>query len=298
MKTDLKRTENEITLLNVLLKDVLLRTKKKLDTILKENKELMSSPNPDKSKLKSYTDREKELVKLLNQIERILVEFLDGSLPRQYSQTGQEVLDFLNILNSKAKINLDSKALNSLIKESIKDIKQGISFAKKQAQTLFKITKQEILKEKKINTSISKGFIETGDLKGAKAELISKFKEIMKDQKLIPVTCIRKDASTFIRNYKIDTYSELVARTRIAEAQILGTIEVSEEVGVNTFRVSSHNTTSEICKPHEGKIYTTDEKLFDLFKELNNNKPVYHPNCQHRINPRSFTKSEISAMRN
>ena len=92
-----------------------------------------------------------------------------------------------------------------------------------------------------------------------------------------------------VMTFKVDTYSEIVARTRIADAQTQGTVDEAEAFDVFTFRVSSHNTLSAICKPHEGKIYTTrkewlsDPRVSGMLIQ-NVTAPSYHPNCLHRIN--------------
>lgn len=93
------------------------------------------------------------------------------------------------------------------------------------------------------------------------------------------------DVMTFTTDY----YAEMVTRTRIGEAQVQGVIDSSLKYDVSTFRVSTHGTTTEICKPHEGKIYTLDPKYLNhpsvdgmLTRDT---RPLYHINCLHRINP-------------
>jgi hypothetical protein len=53
--------------------------------------------------------------------------------------------------------------------------------------------------------------------------------------------------------------------------------------GTDLVQVSSHNTTTKICMPYEGKVYSISGKD-KRFPPLMNTPP-YHPNCLHLIFP-------------
>ena len=198
-------------------------------------------------------------------------------------------------LQENPKQILDTKAIGALVQDASDDFTAGINGGRKVIGSFFKFSKNGVLTEREINSLFAQTLVTDGTPQGLQRALQNKFKEVLgEDQKYIQI--INKNGDPM--NWKISSYSEVVARTRAAEAQIAGAIEVSEANGISTFRVTAHNTTTAICKPHENKIYTTDQKLYDLFEPLNSeNKPVYHPNCQHRLLPAPFTKNQLAGMR-
>jgi len=76
------------------------------------------------------------------------------------------------------------------------------------------------------------------------------------------------------------TYSQMYARTRATQAHVKATINQSLVEGLNAVQISSHGTLTDICKPHEGQIYSMREFIDDPSLQ-----PPYHPNCLHIANP-------------
>lgn len=102
-------------------------------------------------------------------------------------------------------------------------------------------------------------------------------------------------------NFDLDDYSEMVARHRITQAQIAASLEEGERRGITLYRVTDHNTTADVCRIHEGKIYTTDPELarMKIYPLLvgpeGDNRPGYHPRCSHRIFPYVQTNRALIA---
>ncbi|MBA7557934.1 hypothetical protein ES705_50717 [subsurface metagenome] len=107
--------------------------------------------------------------------------------------------------------------------------------------------------------------------------------------------------------YKPSYYAELVARTKFHQAQSQAALMQAANYETDLIQVSSHNTTTELCMPFEGKIFTISgkDKRFPPLTE----SPPYHPNCLHLLFPAfesglqaqgtlesfsSFSKGEIS----
>lgn len=103
-------------------------------------------------------------------------------------------------------------------------------------------------------------------------------------------------------HFTLDHYSELVTRTRIGDSQVAGTMEMAIKDGIDLFRITTHNTTSAQCIPHEGQFYSTNPSLIGkLFqgKKIGEGKrenlPLYHPgNCLHRVVAVPYLDDEIS----
>lgn len=97
---------------------------------------------------------------------------------------------------------------------------------------------------------------------------------------------------------RVDSYSELVARTTTAEATNTGTINQMDEMGHHLVKMTSHSTTCKVCAPRQGRVYRTVEpQAFpegDPRRDLPHIRqgmprwPTYktvHPNCAHRLLP-------------
>ena len=85
------------------------------------------------------------------------------------------------------------------------------------------------------------------------------------------------------RNYNLKKYSKMVARTRLRKVQSEAVIRMSEEFGTDLVQVSDHGTTTEICLPFEGNVYSISGKSKN--HPVLTERPPYHPNCQHNISP-------------
>ena len=97
---------------------------------------------------------------------------------------------------------------------------------------------------------------------------------------------------------RLDSYSELVARTTTAEATNTGTINQMDELGQYTVKMTEHSTTCKVCASRQGRVYrTADANVFpegDPRRQLPHISqgmprwPTYktvHPNCAHRLIP-------------
>lgn len=103
-------------------------------------------------------------------------------------------------------------------------------------------------------------------------------------------------------HFTLDHYSELVTRTRIGDSQVAGTMEMAIKDGIDLFRITTHNTTSAQCIPHEGQFYSTNPKLIGKYfqgklirEAIRENLPLYHPgNCLHRVVAVPYLDDEIT----
>lgn len=294
---------NESSLLGFLgLSALLAKIKNLLFGVIEANKNKLSGKY-------FYEYTEEDLANILSQVLKTLNE-IDFTLKNATKPTliygfksGSKVANQLlrkqlGILSDTSVV--DPKALRVLINDMFNDYSVAITDSKKLINRFFKLSGQNLLKDTGITSSVIKGFLSKNSLWGAKKQLMKDLLAQLGDEKYIPITCKRKDGSTFVRNYKIDTYSQLVARTRFGQAQVLGAIEESKAYDIYTYTVTSHNTQTEICKPHEGKVYTTDPELIALkiFPPLDKtNTPLYHVNCQHRIVPRVYSQAAIDRLK-
>jgi len=89
------------------------------------------------------------------------------------------------------------------------------------------------------------------------------------------------------RHYDVKSYAELVARTRMREAQTEATKELCKEFDNDLVQFSTHDNPCEECKKYEGEIYSLsgDSDTYDQLPD--EAMPPVHPNCEHNLNPTS-----------
>ncbi|GAG70788.1 unnamed protein product, partial [marine sediment metagenome] len=83
--------------------------------------------------------------------------------------------------------------------------------------------------------------------------------------------------------YRPHYYAEMVARTKFHQAHSQATLVQAQNYGTDLVEVSSHNTTTKICIPFEGNIYSI-KGTHPVFPPLTDTAP-FHPNCLHLIYP-------------
>ena len=134
-------------------------------------------------------------------------------------------------------------------------------------------TQQILLSQKTINLDVAFAF-EKGNLKKAVSSLSNKFYVEMID-------AIQN--KRFVQAGKIKfrprTYAELVSRTKWHEAHSYASLVQADNYGTDLMQVSSHNTTTEICMPYEGKIFSISgrDSRFPAMEQM----APYHPRCLH-----------------
>lgn len=138
-------------------------------------------------------------------------------------------------------------------------------------------TQQLLLTEQQIDLALIKGLAD-GDLRKASriltGDFYAKMLDNIKDGQFIQAGRYR---------YKPSYYSEMVARTKFHEAQSVAGLTTAANYGTDLVQISSHNTSTAICIPFEGNVYSINGNN-PKFPPLSDTPP-YHPNCLHLLYP-------------
>ena len=278
--------------------------------------------------------RLKQVYETYDELDAVYATYITKTLDKAYKQTISAVYDLLN--ESGGHNAIDAKAVNTLIKDAIHDFTSATENGRQLAAFYFKISKQELITESQISEAVANSLLSKGygyDAKIAVRELLKTRQPIIYDKNSL-MKRISKDVQGDLKkikknlrddymnaaynqayaekkymqiinkngdimNFKVDTYASLVSRSRIGDSQVRGAVETGNSLGCEFFTVTSHNTQTPICKPHESKTYTTNQKIANLgvWKILNDTtRPIYHPNCQHRLVPVAYTSSQIKRL--
>lgn len=88
------------------------------------------------------------------------------------------------------------------------------------------------------------------------------------------------------RRWKLQTYAEMVVRTKLLQAHIEGTRIEALERGIDLAIISSHGATDP-CRDFEGQIISLNgyTEGFLTYEELRASNLIFHPNCRHKVTP-------------
>ncbi|MBA4542898.1 hypothetical protein H1164_08285 [Thermoactinomyces daqus] len=91
------------------------------------------------------------------------------------------------------------------------------------------------------------------------------------------------------KNWTIESYSKMIARTKIMQAQIDGTVNESLTREAFYGVISSHGSKHASCARWEGRIVKLDERApgdYPLLSTLRmRGSGIFHPNCKHHVLP-------------
>lgn len=197
----------------------------------------------------------------------------------QLTKIKSKTIRIPNPTNYTQFINTDiaKQSLASLIGETNATFATGYQTGQKTILRMASLTQQINVEEKEIEKAIARGFIEKGTANESTKQVRNELLKKSLDGKYI--TIINKNGDPM--SFKIKSYANLVARTKLQEASTQAVVNTTIRVGGDLIQVSSHNTTTPICQEFEGKIFslTGNDPDFPKATALS----PFHPNCLHSI---------------
>ncbi len=109
------------------------------------------------------------------------------------------------------------------------------------------------------------------------------------EDNVITISC--KDGKN--RNYNLEYYGELIARTATRQAETAGVKNTCIQYGNDLVEVSSHATACGECIPYEGKIFSISGASEDFPPLDDGELPPFHVNCSHVLLPVTIEGLEI-----
>jgi uncharacterized protein YdbL (DUF1318 family) len=83
------------------------------------------------------------------------------------------------------------------------------------------------------------------------------------------------------KNFNMEKYAKLVARTELRKANTEATIETARQFENDLVAVSDHGTVCDECKEYEGNVYSLTG--WNTKYPMLPAQPPFHPNCQHYL---------------
>nr|WP_061246616.1 hypothetical protein [Leptospira interrogans] len=321
----------QVEMMRVILHDVHSRLDNAISDYVRKTTNHFSAIVPEQSEYLSFIERRyKIILSLYDEALHTFYSSIGLILDRTY-RFGVNIYDQF-LLESGVNLTgamIDTKAVSVLIRDAANDFRIAIQQSKSMLRNYYKLSKQGVLTESQISEAIAKGLLEKGTPANPKRVLVKMFENVESKTSRIFSARDRDTRQFFINkigkreferlekinsklldkkyiqiidkngdeiNFKLDTYSELVTRSRITDSQVIASLEEGQRAGIVFYTVPGHNTTAEVCKPHEDQIYTTDPELAAVgvcqFYDKKN-QPGYHPRCSHRGFPKVFTNAKL-----
>jgi hypothetical protein len=261
----------------------------KIENVSNKIKQLvLSSINNAKSTTAYWNNVVRELDTLYVQLSGVFNNWIEKTIPSVYKSSlsilknridGLKYLSvnaqkgLMQLLNS----NASTQIVKSLYMSALDSYSSALLKGKDNIKDLFRMTQQLLVQEADLNLDVALGF-DLGDLRKSSRIIHGQLYNALLDS-------VENGGLVQAGNFKYDPkyYAEMVARVKFHEAHTHATLMQANNYGTDLVQVSSHNTTTKICMPYEGKVYSINGKD-KRFPPLMNTPP-YHPNCLHLIYP-------------
>ena len=164
--------------------------------------------------------------------------------------------------------------IESLFEEFSIDVDQAADSSNRTMRRHFRLTQQRLITEAEINLSLGISETRLENLDQRSKRLQRQFAQAT-------------GAGAFVeaggKRFRLETYAELVARTRLAEAATEASFTTTQAMGIDTVRVSDHGSTDALCNRFAGKVFSVSgsDSRFPVLRE----KPPFHPNSLHVLLP-------------
>lgn len=221
-----------------------------------------------------------ELSKLGVDGDKILKEELSKYYYDGANQALQDLRDLDVNLSPSASAAINKEAVAALVDEAVTLYGQGIAGISRNASNIISTALRQNL-----NLTIAQGKI-TGS---ARKMISAAVEKEIRDRGIGSLT----DKAG--RSWSLDSYTEMLVRTKGVEARNQGLANKMVSYGFDLVQVSNHGTQHKACRAWEGKILSltgqtpTGAKLlggYSVAGTVDEAKAagLFHPNCKHAIN--------------
>ena len=197
-------------------------------------------------------------------LEKTLVTHLEIFLREEFAKSARAAVKA--IPQAKKTISNSNKVEN-IIYQVKSEVRSAINGGQETARRFIRQTQQTAVDDIALSKDVVGG---TEAIDSTSSRIQKRIEKAIGKGKLLTING---------RNYNVEKYARLVARTRGRELNSLGVIESCQKNGWNFVRVSSHGTDTDICKKYEGKIFSFDGVDYPKLKAY----APFHVHCRHNI---------------
>ncbi len=219
-----------------------------------------------------YKQHLKQIMEILNQLDRDAAQWIQENIPKIYQQNYTQVLAYINKIGMQKDINpsfaqIHQRAIDIIAQNMYDNLRQATNYAGRRINDYYRRAALEAEAEK---FTVGQTWQEMA--KNLEQKLLSKGLTGFKDK--------------LGREWRLDAYAEMVARTTTREIATVATINACQEFDIDLVKISTHYPTCHLCAPIQGKVYSLSgkDKRYPKYGEDGVVIPR-HPNCRHVLMP-------------
>ncbi|MEW4131901.1 phage minor capsid protein [Bacillus thuringiensis] len=183
---------------------------------------------------------------------------------------------------------------------TLTEARQGVEFSmlnRNKVDAMIRDTQSDLLKatnntemnvKRMVRETVSKVMSEAAVMSYNRKTISKKIKEELNKKALQQKT---NEAGIAIidkkgRRWKLDTYVNMVSRTKLQMSYMEGIRNEAEQKGYDLGVISSHNA-EDACRGYEGMIISLNGKTdgYLTYEGIKATKACFHPNCKHTVRP-------------
>ncbi|WP_027309351.1 phage minor capsid protein [Caloramator sp. ALD01] len=212
-----------------------------------------------------YKDQLKQIMQILNQIDKDAAKWIQEVIPQVYQDNYTQVLAYINKVGMQKDIRpefaqIHQRAIDVIAQNMYDNLRQATQFA-----------------GRKINDYYRQAALEVSAKKYSSGQTIKDMTKELQQKLLTQGLTGFKDKLG--REWRLDRYAEMVARTTTAEIASVATLNTCEEAGIDLVKMTTHYPTCEKCAPLQGKVFSISGKDKRYPKLEDRYRPPVHPNC-------------------
>jgi len=219
-----------------------------------------------------FKDILKQIMAILEQLDKNTAKWIEENVPKIYQQNYIAVMAFIQQLKGEAVQNpsfsqLHQRAIDVLAQNLYDNLQNAIQFVGRKFDDYFR-----------------RASLEAAGKKYVSGETWQQMKKDLMERLLSKGLTGFKDRLG--REWRLDSYAEMVARTLTREAATVATINACKEFDIDLVKISTHYPTCHLCAPIQGKVYSLSgkDKRYPKYGEDGVVIPR-HPNCRHVLMP-------------
>lgn len=220
--------------------------------------------------------RAEEILKQVDQIVMTLnrgaAKWADSSLPESYVRGVDLAAERLKALNVTRFVSrnalIHTQAVSVLINDVTVDMISSNEGIRKFFNRFIRQSQQRIIEDQAISKIVAEGLVSGSTRRTVSDTVLRELRQKMRNEQFLSING---------RNYRPDSYAEMLARTRTREATSQGSINTALRYGVDLVQIDAHAEVCEFCQQFSGRVYSISggDPDFPTLKE----KPPFHPNC-------------------
>lgn len=216
---------------------------------------------------------------ILRQVDEIVMSLNRGSvkwakeaMPEAYVRGIDFAAERLKSLNVTRFVSRNAQVHTSAVAVLVDDISVEMIASndgiKKMFNRFIRQTQQRIIEDQAVSKMVAEGLVTGSTRRTVSDTILQELRKKMGNEQFLTING---------RNFRPDSYAEMVARTRTREATSQGSINTALRYGVDLVQVDIHSEVCTYCQQFSGRVFSISGGDPD-FPQLTE-KPPFHPNC-------------------